>query len=106
MAPLALGAACIITGGFLLFQRANTHGVRFWPMMLVIVGLIRMGWAPAEERDEAFMLFSTGCWLLMTTIVPNVIRNAGPVMMVGAGLLAFRWALNSLPASREGSHVN
>ena len=106
--PLLIAFICIVTGSLLLLQRAGTNGVRLWPMVLVAVGLAGIGSAVPGERDEALWLVATGCWLLLTTLVPAFIREAGPLMMVGAGLATFRWALapNTSPSTRETSHVN
>lgn len=102
---MALGFICVVTGGLLLFERSQVNGVRLWPMILVVVGLVSIGSAPPEERDEALWLFGTGCWLLASTLAPVFFRGMGPLMMVGAGLATFRWALKAAPA-QEGPHVN
>ena len=102
---IALGFICVVTGALLLFERSQANGVRLWPMILVVVGLVGIGSAPPEERDEALWLVGTGCWLLASTLAPVFFRGVGPLIMVGAGLATFRWALNKAPA-HEGSHVN
>ena len=106
--PLLIAFICIVTGSLLLLQRAGTNGVRLWPMILVVVGLVGIGSASPGEHDEALWLIATGCWLLLTTLVPAFIREAGPLMMLGAGLVTFRWALapNAAPSTGESSHVN
>jgi hypothetical protein len=105
---LALGVGSVVTGSLLLFQRSQANGFRLWPLILVVVGLVGIGSAPPEERDEALWLVGTGCWLLVTSLAPAFFRGAGPLVMVGAGLATFRWALalNAAPAIPEGSHVN
>ena len=107
-ASLLIAFTCIVAGSLLLLQRAGTNGVRLWPMVLVAVGLAGIGSPASGERDEALWLVATGCWLLLTTLVPAFIRETGPLMMVGAGLVTFRWALapNTAPSTRETSHVN
>jgi hypothetical protein len=105
---LALGFISVVTGGLLLFQRSHANGFRLWPIILVAVGLVGIGSAPPEERDEALWLVGTGCWLLMTSLAPAFFRGAGPLVMVGAGLATFRWALapNAAAATPESSHGN
>ena len=107
-ALLVLGFISVVTGTVLLLERSRSYGFRFWPIILVVVGLIGIGSAPSGERDEALWLVGTGCWLLMTSIGSAFFRGAGPFAMVGAGLATFRWALtlNAAPADRESSHVN
>jgi hypothetical protein len=107
-ALLALGFISVVAGSLLLFERSQASGFRLWPIILVAVGLVGIGSAPPEERDEALWLVGTGCWLLMTSLVPTFLRGAGPLVMVGAGLATFRWALalNAESAIPERSHVN
>jgi hypothetical protein len=105
---LVLGFMSVVTGSLLLFERSRANGFRLWPVILVVVGLVGLGSAPPGERDEALWLVATGSWLLLTSIVPALSRGAGPLVMVGAGLATFRWALalNATPAVPESSHVN
>ena len=106
---LALGVAAVVSGSLLLLQRSQANGgFRLWPVILVAVGLVGIGSAPPEERDEALWLVGTGCWLLMTSLAPAFLRGAGALVMVGTGLATFRWALalNAAPSIPEGSHVN
>jgi hypothetical protein len=105
---IALGFISVVAGSLLLFERSQANGFRLWPILLVVVGLVGIGSAPPEERDEALWLVATGCWLLMTSLAPTFFRGAGPLVMVGAGLATFRWALalNAAPAIPESSHVN
>jgi hypothetical protein len=102
---LVVGVLCVVTGGLLLLKRHEAHGLRLWPMILVVVGLVGIGSAPPEQRDEALWLVGTGCWLLASTVAPVFLRAIGPFMMVGAGLAIFRWALAAVP-TQEDAHVN
>jgi hypothetical protein len=105
---LALGATLMMAGTFLLIQRSRVDGFRLWPLILVVVGLARVGTAPLDQGDEGWWLVGTGAWLLVSTLMPAMVGGAGPLAVLGIGLVTFRQALAPRIAATtwENSHVD
>ena len=103
-----LGAALIGAGIILLFERVRTDGAAaLWALVLVALGIVRVGLGSPADRDEAWWLIDTGRSLLVETLPLTTIRLVPPLGVLLAGLATLGITLSYTPSApaRGESHA-
>jgi hypothetical protein len=74
---------------------------RYWPLILVALGLGRLGWAEGREQvKSALVLLLMGSWLMVNTLELFELdwRSSWPLLLIGFGLI---WTWEALSGARE-----
>lgn len=105
---------CLVVVGTAAFLGAidawnARHFWKFWPLMLVIIGLANEAEALRKRKsDGSYVLIAVGCWMLAGTfrLFGLSIGEAIPVGLVVAGLGVVLHAIVDRPAVSEKEKDN
>jgi len=104
---LVAGLVMIAVGSIFLADRLDWLESdltwRYWPLILVALGLGRLGWAEGREQvKSALVLTMVGGWLLVNTLELFELdwRSSWPLLLIGFGLI---WIWEAVSGARERS---
>jgi hypothetical protein len=115
-ARILFGLIIMIVGSLMLIDRLDWWGFRmnvpFWPWLLLVLGLARLGDQSADSREcaksrriAAWFVFM-GAWGLLNEyrLFGAHYRQSWPLLLIGAGALVVWRALDPPPAPRQLKH--
>lgn len=96
-------AVLLIGGGVAaLIVRARADRLHWWPLLLVAIGVMRVGTSGPGEREEGWWLIAAGWSLLVASVTPAV----APLAIVATGVAAFLRTMRTTGQPKESAHVN
>jgi hypothetical protein len=102
---LVTGVILVLVGGVLLLARADYLEVgsiiRFWPLILIVMGLAKLADDDVEQRRSAAWLLIIGGIFLLNSLQVLHISESWPLFIVAAGVMTM-WKAGR-PARPAGS---
>jgi hypothetical protein len=102
---LILGLLLMLGGTLLFLDRAGIVEIRslwrYWPVILIGMGLNRLFDTPARRRDgNGLWLLMLGSWFLLNTLGIMTLRDSWPLIIVAIGVSIVRGAVVGNPSRR------
>ena len=85
------GLVLIALGVLFLLQKADLFYLgslfEFWPLILVVMGIVKLSAGNYEERKGGLWLLVIGCWLLLSSLEIFGLHygSSWPLLLVGIG---------------------